>query len=77
MNSNPMGLNSGVWPGNYVQPSSGNPPANPAVAGTSVGANVLNVPTPVTPYAQPGTGNPPAVTWLSGPMGTSKNGPFG
>jgi len=76
MNLNPMGLTSGTWAGNYAQVNTAVPAPNPAIASTSVGADVLHV-NPVTPYSQPGTGNPPAVTWLSGPMGTSKNGPFG
>jgi hypothetical protein len=53
MNLNPMGITSGVWPGNYQQPNVSNPAANPAIASTAVGANMLNVSWPITVYVQP------------------------
>jgi hypothetical protein len=54
-NLNPMGITSGVWAGNFQQPGTAAPAANPAVASYAVGANSLNLATPLTPYVQPDT----------------------
>jgi hypothetical protein len=75
MNLNPMNLNSGVWPGNYQQPATSAPAANPAVASTSVGTDILHVNAPVAAYVQPGTSAPSLLPGQlsGGPMGTSGN----
>lgn len=67
---------------NYIQPDYRVPPN---IAGVSVqphqpgarSGNPLNLSAPVPAYVQPGTTNPAPITNLAGPMGTSKNGPFG
>ncbi len=55
MNSNPMGLTSGVWQGNYIQPNTATPTVSSAVASSPVGANMLNISEPVAKYTQEGT----------------------
>jgi hypothetical protein len=77
LNLNPLGIAGPTSPAPYVQPDYRVPAVNPNVASYAVGANALSLNLPVAAYAQPGSGNPPAVTWLAGPMGTSRNGPFG
>jgi len=53
-NLNPMGLNSGTWAGNVVQPNTAAPTANPAVASYPVGSNVMKVPAPLPRFVEPG-----------------------
>jgi hypothetical protein len=50
---NPMGLTSGTWSGNVVQPNTAAPPANPQVASTPVGRNVLAIVWPLPRYVDP------------------------
>ena len=56
MNLNPMGLTSGVWPGNHIAPGTATPTVSSAVASYPVGSNVMNVPAPLPRFVEPGLG---------------------
>ena len=53
-NLNPMGLNSGVWAGNYNQPNTATPTVSFAVASYPVGSNVMSVAAPLPRFVEPG-----------------------
>ena len=53
MNLNPMNIGS-TWQGNFQQPGTAAPAANPAVASYSVGTNMLNISQPIPRYVDPG-----------------------
>jgi hypothetical protein len=54
LNLNPMGLTSGVWPGNHIAPNTAAPASNPAIASYPVGTNVLNIAALLPRYVDPG-----------------------
>lgn len=66
MNLNPMGLTSGAWGGNYVQPNSSNPSApvgGTDITGVAKGANMLNLTWPIATYTQPADPHTPPPAW--------------
>lgn len=54
LNLNPLSLTGP--PSNYQQPNSANPAPQAGVADYVVGANMLDVIWPISPYQQPGAG---------------------
>ena len=63
---NPMGITSGVWQGNYVQPDYRIPTVNANVASYPTGANSLNLSWPIASYSQPGvTLTSPLPAWAN------------